>query len=168
MCLLTLTRIAHDDSVDGGAAQAPRGYVRPARSLQQRPELLPLGNRRLIVRSPCRYCPFLSELHALKIDLFLRQQGISVDQSDTSMYSTPYTCNFSDPRLNSGGDFRSLGGPAVPCFGFQLQRPKFRVSVSVPDPIAGAGLPGPIFANGRRLTATAEENRRNLRRTSEF
>jgi hypothetical protein len=104
-----------------------------------------------LVRSPCRYCPFLSELHALKIDLFLRQQGISVDQSDTSMYSTPYTCNFSDPRLNSGGDFRSLGGPAVPCFGFQLQRPKFRVSVSVPDPIGGAGLPGPIFANGRLL-----------------
>ena len=63
-------------------------------------------------------------------------------------------CNFSDPRLNSGGDVRSLGGPAVACFGFQLQRPKFRinyVSVSVPGPIAGAGLLGLIFANGRRL-----------------
>ena len=75
MCLLTLTRIAHDDS-HAGAAQATRGYVRPARSIFSNPLNLCRSAIAALVRSPCRYCPFLSELHALKIDLFLRQQGL--------------------------------------------------------------------------------------------
>ena len=105
MCLLALTKTAHHDSLDGGAAQATRGYVRPARSLFSNALNFCRSAIVALVRSPCRYCPFLSELHALKIDLFLRQQGISVDQSDTSMYIRRLYLQLSDPRLIPVGTF---------------------------------------------------------------
>jgi len=107
-----------------------------------------------LVRSPCRYCPFLSELHALKIDLFLRQQGISVDQSDTSMYIRRLYLQLSDPRLIPVGTFVAWEDLPLPAWDFNyndLNLVFTNVSVSPPDPIAGAGLPGPIFATGRLL-----------------
>jgi hypothetical protein len=70
MCLLALTKIAHDDSLDGGAAQATRGYVRPARSLFSNALNFCRSAVVALVRSPCRYCPFLSELHALRPVVF--------------------------------------------------------------------------------------------------
>ena len=154
MCLLALTRIAHDDSVDGGAAQAPRGYVRPARSLQQRPELLPLGNRRL--------SPLAVPVLPISVRIARAQDrpipaptghiGGSVGHEHA--YSTPYTAT--SPILGSipVGTFVAWEDPPSPASDFNYNDLNFvstNVSVSVPGPIAGAGLLGLIFANGRRL-----------------
>ena len=57
MCLLALTKIAHDDSLDGGAAQATRGYVRPARSLFSNALNFYRSAVVALVRSPCRVFP---------------------------------------------------------------------------------------------------------------
>jgi hypothetical protein len=155
MCLLALTKIAHDDSLDGGAAQATRGYVRPARSLFSNALNFCRSAVVALVRSPCRYCPFLSELHALKIDLFLRQQGISVDQSDTSMYiRRPILATSLILGSIPVGTFVAWEDLPFPASDFNyndLNLVFTNVSVSPPDPIAGAGRPGPIFATGRLL-----------------
>jgi hypothetical protein len=80
--------LAHDIGYVRGVVKGDKndGYVIDGTDIFSNPRNLCRSAIAALVRSPCRYCPFLSELHALKIDLFLRQQGISVDQSDTSMY----------------------------------------------------------------------------------
>jgi hypothetical protein len=55
---LTLTRIAHDDGIDGGAAQTTRDYVRPARSIFSNAPNLRCSALAALVRSPWQYCPF--------------------------------------------------------------------------------------------------------------